>query len=88
MGNGIEDAAEYKRCQEFMKSGEFKRLTSGDSHVFKNFDKTSADDWNQMCNYLNDRYDAIGYKIEVKEVKSCRLAQLQLGKLLLKRDEY
>lgn len=87
MSTAITDSKEYKRCQEFVADKEFKRLTSGETAVFADFDTKSADDWKKMRDYLNTRPEAIGYRKEFEDINSIPLLKLQVGELLIRRDE-
>ena len=87
MSTAITDSKEYKRCQEFVADQEFKRLTSGETAVFADFDINSADDWKKMRDYLNNQPDAIGYRKEFKDINSVPLLKLQVGELLIRRDD-
>lgn len=83
-----EEAKEYARYIEFTESNEYKKLTQGENAVFKDFNPQSAQDLQNLRDYIYSDLPSISRTIEFANMSSLSISRMQIGMALVARDEY
>lgn len=88
MANNPQNATEYQIYLDFINGSEYKKLTEGEEAVFSNFNVESAQDLQQMRDYIYQEVSPSFRNIDFKDFESVSISRLQIGMALQARKDY